>query len=178
MNTNNALETEIRELIKSLKLTAIVMEIFNDNISDPLADELLKYSYSKPYSILDLSTEEQQVYQVDRYKPILEFDSGKILAYDLKNSGFVFYSLEEGINNPECITWDGAFLEEVSIWWENEWSDKEIHFAGKNLGLKYTREIVQSLESIRDGAGPETFEAKDAWIKEMLETLNLKCKTE
>src|SRR5690606_37667788 len=95
----------------------------------------------------------------------------QIIAYDIWNSGFVSYLLEDQVDNPVCVTWDGAFLEEVSCWWENEWSDSDIVYVGKKLGLNDVEKVLKSLNSTPDGAGFATFTEKEAWISRMQKEL-------
>ncbi len=164
----NRLEKEVFELIRTLQLPELVLEIFNGNISDPEIDELMKYNYSKPESILELTDEERKTYQVDQYKPILNFNSYQILAYDVINKGFFLYDLEEDIDEPNLFTWDGVWLDEVSFWWENEWSDDEIRKVAKALNLKHVDEIIKSLEENDEEGTLSTFEEKDAWLNKMI----------
>ncbi|SRR5690606_9005303 len=164
----NRLEKEVFELIRTLQLPELVLEIFNGNISDPEIDELMKYNYSKPESILELTDEERKTYQVDQYKPILNFNSYQILAYDVTNKGFFLYDLEEDIDEPNLFTWDGVWLDEVSFWWENEWSDDEIRKVAKALNLKHVDEIIKSLEENDEEGTLSTFEEKDAWLNKMI----------
>lgn len=164
----NRLEKEVFELIRTLQLPELVLEIFNGNISDPEIDELMKYNYSKPESILELTDEERKTYQVDQYKPILNFNSYHILAYDVTNKGFFLYDLEEDIDEPNLFTWDGVWLDEVSFWWENEWSDDEIRKVAKALNLKHVDEIIKSLEENDEEGTLSTFEEKDAWLNKMI----------
>ena len=170
---NNNLEIEAIELIKSLNLPALVLEIYNENISDPELDELLKYDYSKPDSIFELDKEDQDSYEVDRYKPIFEMNHSQIIAYDTQKAGYILYNIEKDIDNPEYLTWGGVWLEEVSVWWENEWEDDEIIKAGKALGLQYTPQIVDELNQVNDGTGFSTTESKNKWLDEKKKAWNL-----
>lgn len=170
----NRLEKESLELIKSLKLPALVSEIFNGNISDPEIDELMKYNYHKADSIFDLSEEGREIYHVERFMPILEFNSSQVLAYDLLRSGFILYDLELGIENPHAYTWDGIWLDEVSFWWENEWEDDEIRKVAKALELKYVDDIIDSLEHNNEEGMLSTFEAKEAWLNKMINKYGLR----
>lgn len=174
MALNRISEKEIRELIKTLNLPKTVMEIFDEKITDEVVHDVLGEDYSRPYSILNLHPEAQEPYRLEQYKPILELRCSQIIAYDIRNDGFVSYFLEDGIENPVCLTWDGVFLEEVSFWWENEWSDKDILYIGKKLGLNHVDKLLESLNGTPDGAGFPTFEEKEAWVSRMLQELNRK----
>jgi len=174
MASRNVSEREIRELIRTLNLPETIMEIFDEKITDEAVRDALENDYSKPYSILDLHPSAQKLYRLEQYKPILELRCSQIIAYDIRNNGFVPYFLEDGIVEPVCLSWDGVFLEEVLYWWENEWSDKEMVYVGRKLGLNHVDKILESLNGTPDGAGFQTFEEKETWVDKMLKELNLK----
>ena len=174
MENSKITEAELHEWIQKLDLPPIILEIYNEKVSDPVFREELGYDYSKPYSILDLSPNEQEHYELDRYKPILEIRGSTILAFDTHRNGFILYSLEENIEEPNCFTWDGAFLDEVSFWFENEMSEEDIFHLGNLLNLKYTEEIIESLSEAEENDELSTFEEKDEWMEKVIKELKLR----
>ncbi len=167
-------EVELRELIHKLGLPKIVTDIYDENVSDDVFEEALGYEYSKPLSILDLSAEEQKTYRVDRFKPILELRSSDIIAYDTERKGFIGYGLEEEIEDPIVLNWDGVFLEEVVFWYESEFDEDSIMHLAELLNLKYAEEIIESLDEAGDNDELSTFEDQDVWMANMINKLNMR----
>ncbi|WP_293932568.1 hypothetical protein [Sphingobacterium sp. UBA6645] len=67
---NELTENELKALIHKLGLPKIVIDIYDENVSDDVFEEEIGDYYSKPLSILDLAAEEQMTYRADRFKPI------------------------------------------------------------------------------------------------------------
>jgi len=174
MATSPITETAVKDLIKKLNLAPIILEVFEEQIDDEIAMEELGESISKPYSIFALDSNEQEAYQVHRYIPILEIDSDRIIAYDLENKGFINYFLEEGIQSPTLLTFEGVFLEEMIAMFENEVSESDIIHIGKLLGFKHTESIVEDYLESEDNDGLSTFEKMDAWTEKTLDKYHLK----
>lgn len=174
MATSPISEVAVKELIKKLNLAPIILEIFEEQIDDEIAMEELGESISKPYSIFALDSNELEAYQVQRYIPILEIESDRIIAYDVENKGFINYSLEEGIQNPTLLTFEGAFLEELIAMFENEVSESDIIHIGKLFGFKHTEDVVEDYLESEDNDELSTFEEIDAWTEKTLDKYHLK----
>ena len=167
-------EVELRELIHKLGLPKIVTDIYDENVSDDVFEEEIGDSYSKPLSILDLSAEEQITYRVDRFKPILELRNYDIIAYDIERKGFIVYGLEEDIEDPIVLNWDGVFLYEVVFWYELELDEDSIMHLADLFNLQYAEEIVESLYEAEDNDEVSTFEDQDVWMANMINKLNMR----
>lgn len=174
MATSQITEAEVKDLIKKLNLAPILLEIFDEQIVDEIAMDEFRKRISKPYSIFTLDSNEQEAYQVQRFIPIFEFGSDRIIAYDLENKGFINYSLEEGIQSPTLLTFEGVFLEEMIAMFENEVSESDIIHIGKLLGFKHTESIVEDYLESEDNDGLSTFEEMDAWTEKTLDKYHLK----
>lgn len=167
-------EKYVRDLIIKLGLTDTIIEIYDEHISDEIIAEELGYSWSKPYSILELPAEDQQEYQVDKYIPLLSINSTQIIAYDLDGEGYIKYDVEQGLADLTCYTWDGVLLEELTFWWENEVEDEDIEHIAKKIGLKHYASILKSLEEHSEAGLLSTFEAQKIWFEKMYKEFNLK----
>jgi len=170
-------ESEIRKLIIDLKLSGIVLDLFNETCNDEVMEYGLHEDYVIPYAILELTKKQQDEYLVDRYKPILAYAHSTIFAYDSELNGFIVYDIEDKIvDKEECLTWDGIFVNEVLRWWENDVSNEDILYIGNLFGLKYTKEILDSIYSTTEGKGFPTFEDAYAWEEAMINQLNARIK--
>ncbi|MGM1430036.1 hypothetical protein ACS126_12320 [Sphingobacterium lactis] len=157
-------EKDLRALISSLQLPPVILEIYDENIKDPQVAEYFEETYFKPESILTLSAEEQKIYQTDRFVPLLEIDNSLIIAYDTERKGYIDYYLESDPMDSPLYTWDGVFLEQVTLWFEDEMEEDEILHLGKTLHLKHVPEILESLMEAEEDGELDTFEGKDQWM--------------
>lgn len=164
MSNKKITELDVRRLLGNVKFPPIINEIYNGKILDPIFKEELGYNYNKPDSIFNLDADVQLSYQTERFKPILEIGNSEIIAYDMQTNGFIKYFLEEGISDPTIFTWDGVFLEELTIWFENDLSEDHIHHLSDLLQLKYSRKIIQKFEEAENNNELSTFEEKEEWL--------------
>ena len=172
-NKNRLTEQQIEALIPQLGLSPNILNLFKGTCRDKVMKEhYFDEDYSKPESIFLMTKEEQDVFLIDRYKPILEYHE-KIYAYDTVLKGYITYTVEDEVLPLDyCYTWDGLFVPEILFWWEDEMEDEEIIHIGNYFGLKHTEEILQSIVYETDGKGFKTFEMTDNWEQRMLEKIN------
>jgi hypothetical protein len=158
---NKAVNFEtMRDLIIALNLSETVLELFDGNCKvDALQDD-----FKDPYAILCLSAEEQKHYLADRYKPILSFAFGEVIAYDIVSQKYVRYYIElfeEEFLEP--MSWDGTFVDTVIYWYESEYySDDEIINFCNLLGIKQIKTI---LGKIKQHEEEDTSLEWDEWLK-------------
>ncbi len=157
--------SQIETLIPTLNLSDTILTLFQGNCND---DIMKKHSfdknYSMPYEVFHLTKEQQDVYLIDRYKPILAYATEKIVAYDTKLKGFNQYYLEMGMQSADfCYTWDGIFISQILFWWEYEIPDSEILHIGNYFGLKHTEKILKSIYKDSNGKGFSSNELMTAW---------------
>jgi len=165
--------TDMRNLIVELGLPQTFLDMYDETCNDEILLREFHRDYTAPHAILSYLTKEQQNhYLIDRYKPILSYAHSTIFAYDTITKGFITYYIELMPDNPEYLTWDGLFIDEIIRWWEYEVSDKDILHIGKLFGLKYTKEILDSIYSTTDGNGFATSEKRDKWRSKMLDKIN------
>lgn len=151
---------EIRDLIVKLQLPPVVLELFDDNCSDEIMKKLfLDKDFVEPYYILGLTKEQQEYYKTDRYKPLLAWEPGRIIAYDINTNGFVVYSVELfREENLERLTWEGLFVSEILFLWEMERSDEDILYMGNLFGLENVSEMLESLNAKGERTYDPSFE--------------------
>ena len=131
---------QIRDLIIELNLPESIVELYDGNCKN--SD--LQYDFKDPYAILCLTKEQQDLYLVDRYKPILAYAFEKIFAYDIETKKYVKYSIEYfRKENLKPMPWDCLFIDILVMWWELERPDDEIVRYGKILGIKNIETIME-----------------------------------
>ena len=152
MSENVFLKNEIKKMIIDLQLPQIVLQLFNGNVIDKIANShFLSDKYKEPYTLFEIPLEQLYVaYKVDRYVPFLACHQSKIFAYDKLTKGFIAYSIEcFREDNLQRLTWDGLFVDEIIAWWEDEWSDEDIMHIGGLLKLKHTKQLIEDI-ALRD----------------------------
>lgn len=168
---------DIRNLILTLKLPQNVLDLFEGNCKDEIMkSHSFDKDYADPYMVLSLEKYQQDIYLVDRYKPVLAYASATIFAYDSKSEGYISYDIESGIEDSDkCLTWDGLFVREILRWWEYEISDEHIIYISNFFGLKHTEEILESINRTNDEDGFATFKEVEVWVNEMIEKIGGFC---
>lgn len=164
----------IRKLIPSLGLSPNILKLFEGNCND---ETMKRYSFDKdyadPYMVLTLQKDQQDVYLIERYKPILAYSNATIFAYDYKLKGFISYDIESNVEyHNECLTWDALFVGEILRWWEYEVVDNDILYIGAFFGLKYTQQILDSIKQTTNGKGFATGKELTKWENAMIEKIN------
>ncbi|PSK93529.1 hypothetical protein [Taibaiella chishuiensis] len=163
-------EVDVLECAVAAGLPDGIIRLLGARCDDPvLQQHRLHKDYACPYAITDLTKREQEVYAIDRFKPILAYAHATIFAYDTLKKGYVTYDIE---SEPDvaagCLTWDGVFVSEILRWWEYEIPDADIIYIGHYFGLHYTEQVLQSIYARTDGKGFPTYKALNAWEQEML----------
>ncbi|MCH2045934.1 MAG: hypothetical protein MK212_17590 [Saprospiraceae bacterium] len=161
MDTERLTEEDVLKLIDELKLPKIVKDLFLENEAVPIG---LENSYRPPTEYFLMTKKGQDYYQVDTIIPFL-CDGGfsKIYAYDTVQRGFLTFDIEtpDEINqNTRRFVWDGIFVADILRWWENEIKNEQILEYGKALDLKWTKEILTSIEEELDNS---TWENIQQW---------------
>lgn len=171
---------DIARLIPTLNLSPNVLELFQGNCNDEiLKRHFFDKDYADPYMVLTLQKDQQQVYLIDRYKPILAYASSTIFAYDSKLKGYISYDIESDVEpSRECLTWDGLFVSEILRWWEYEVGYEDILYIGSFFGLKHTKQILDSINNTTNGNGFSTGAALSLWQNAMIEKINCLVKRE
>lgn len=162
--------TEIAALIRSLQLPQTVSDLFAGTCTDAVMKRYaLDRVYTDPYKVLDLERFQQEIYLVDRYKPLLACVSDTIFAYDTVLRGYITYSIESKVTAmATCLSWDGLFITEIRRWWEQEISDEDILHIGGLFGLHATPHILNSIYETTDGAGFARLEDISRWEEQMI----------
>lgn len=162
----------IQTLIIALKLPPIILDLFNGTCTDNIVLRNLRQDYGEPYQIFCLTGLQQDSYFTDRYKPILSYTNSTIYAYDMVSKGYIKYSVELMNKNPEYFTWDGLFVRDILFWWELEISDEDILYIGNLFGLKYTKDILDSIYITHDKNGFTSFQDTELWASAMIAKIN------
>jgi len=138
---------DIRNIILSLKLPPVVMDLFNGTCTNERLKCLLGTRYQAPYLLLEIPLHQAvKQYKVDRYVPFLAVWQNIIFAYDGEKKGFVRYGIESfDADNLQLLTWEDLFLEEVIAWWELEWQEEDIIYMSDLFGLKQIEEVLREL---------------------------------
>lgn len=182
--TNQLTEEDVRELIIGLGLPKTVIELFDGTCKNETINKLnLSDAFSAPYFMFDLLRYQQDVYEVDRYIPILVKWNSSVYAYDLVKKGFIHYYIETDIDkNQPALTWEGIWLNEIQTLWEEKWidndnvyyTDDDIITAGELLGLTHMREIIDSINEVDEQNDNTGFVGNDSeeWQNRMIKRLN------
>lgn len=159
-------ENPTESLLASLPLSKNILKLYRgENEDKVIKEEGIDLQYGKPYEIDTLVQEE---YNYERYKPILS-SSDRNIAYDTMLGGYYSYPMEQDFEPQDfCYTWDGLFISDVLYWWESEISNDRIIHIGNYFGLKYSKEIVESIQRETNGKGFESQEHIDEWEQRML----------
>lgn len=164
--------SQVEELITKLNISQNILTIFRGLCNDEIMKKYyLHTDYSVP-EVLYLTKQEQDGFFIDRYLPILSRNE-KIFVYDHHLKGFNWYYLETGIENESyCYTWDALFIPEIVFWWESEISDDDILYIGKYMGLKYVKEILDSIYNTTGGKGFSTSKILENWEEKIMKEIN------
>ncbi|WP_312134676.1 hypothetical protein [Sphingobacterium sp.] len=87
---------------------------------------------------------------------------------------FIAYGLEEEIEDPIVLYWDGVFLYEVVFWYELELDEDSIMHLADLFNPKYAEEIVEGLYEAEENDEVSTFKAQDVWMANMINKLNMR----
>ncbi|MGI6153492.1 MAG: hypothetical protein ACOYJB_06660 [Christensenellaceae bacterium] len=155
---------KVRNIIIKLQLPQIVLELFDGKCNDEKAGRLLGSQYQRP---LRLFEQPGEAYKVDRYIPFLAVWQSVIFAYDTISQGFVRYSLERFCEAELVfLTWSGLMLKEIIGWWELEWPDEDIIFAGNLFGINDTEKLIREI-ALHNVAGLP-YNARAKWENDLL----------
>lgn len=160
MDTERLREEDVLKLINELELPKTIKDLFLKNEAVPMG---LENFYRPPTEYFLMTKKGQDYYQVDRIIPFL-CDAGfyKIYAYDTVQKAFLSFEIEmseaEFNQNTRRFTWDGIFVEDILAWWENEVENEQILEYGKALSLKWTKEILMSIEEELDNKTRENIQ--------------------
>jgi hypothetical protein len=170
-------QDDTRKLIIDLRLPRIILELFDENLTDDIANShFLSDEYKSPYSFFGNPMEHlKDNYRVDRYAPFLASYQSTFFAYDKVTKSFVSYGIEYfREENLERLTWDGLFIGKIISWWEDEWPEKDIiHVAGL-LSLKHTKELLEEIALRDENRGGLPYPASiDNWF-EWIKSLKMK----
>ena len=127
-DTNRITNKEVRELIVTLQLPPIVLDLFDGK---PEAHNLINHMFSPPKHITECMTrKEQDYYNIEQYMPIFEVsdDFLEVWFYDKINKGYIKYYPEDGLELTEykLFTWEGLFVYVILFWWQCEDTDEII----------------------------------------------------
>lgn len=174
LKNDKVTKEDIRMLIPALRLSGNVLDLFDGNCKDEIMKRhFFDKDYADPYMVITLSKLQQDVYLTDRYKPVLAYSGATVFAYDAKLNGYISYDIESDVEEQtECFTWDGLFVREVLRWWEYDISEADIIYIGNFFGLKYTKEILNSILETTDGKGFLTGKELTAWENSTIEKIN------
>lgn len=172
-HTDDTVNTLSESLLASLPLSKNIIKLYRGEIDDEvIKEECIDLQYGQPYDILSLDKEVQDKYNFDRYKPILSSSEHNI-AYDTKLGGYYRYDMEQGFEPQDfCYTWDGLFIRDILFWWESEISNDRIIHIGNYFGLKYSKEILESIERETNSKGFQTQELIKDWEQKILVQIN------
>ena|GEM_PF-839229 len=138
---------DIRNVILSLKLPPIMLDLFNETGINERLKCLSGTRYQAPYPLLEMPLHQAvKQYKVDRYIPFLAVWQDIIFAYDSEKKGFVRYGIESfDADNLQLLTWEDLLLEEVIAWWELEWQEEDIIYMSDLFCLKQIEEVLREL---------------------------------
>ncbi|UTW64560.1 hypothetical protein KFE98_10600 [bacterium SCSIO 12741] len=155
-------------------LPNVLLEIIKEEVSSSEFSRAFGTDYNAPYSILQLTEKEQQIYQTNRYQPIFSYSHSTIFAFDTELGGFIRYDVEDELDEKDIIvySWDGLFVNQILFWWECEIPDEEIISIGDYLGLNHTREILRSIYDKTNGNGFKTVDSASQWELEILKRID------
>lgn len=171
-NNNTITREDLRNVIVSLNLPSIILELYDGKCKDEIVLKYAIYNYGYPAKILDLNKDQQKHYLTERYCPILCYLEDTIFAYDQISKGYVTYSIEYFEDKSESLTWDGLFINEVLRWWENEIEDEDILYIGNLFGLKYTKEIISDIYTTSEMSKLSSFQDIFLWRNKLLDKIN------
>lgn len=146
-------KTEIRNILIEANLNSFVIALFDE------VEDLRNYNFYDCFRPANFITErfneeDKQKYNLDRYVFLFETmdDNLEFLVYDRELKGYIRYHIDEArpFSNYEVLTWDGTFVQQFVTWYEDDHTDDEILKICDLFGLKYGREM---LESIKENLG-------------------------
>lgn len=184
-DTEKITEQDMRDAIIRLKLPKVILELFDGTCTDEVITRLGlndSYTFTKPYAIINLQRFQQDHYLIERFTPLLAYRHGTIYAYDNLLNGFIKYYTELGPKegNYPVLTWDGIFIRNIYTLWEEKWSEKgdeyytdeDIIYVGNLLGLKHTKEILDSIILWDKNRNFSTYEGSEKWENKMINQHN------
>lgn len=165
---------DIISLIPTLGLSKNVLDLFEGKCEDEVMKRhFFDKDYADPYMVISLLKSQQDVYLVDRYKPIIAYSGATVFAYDSKLKGYISYDIESHVEQEEeCLTWDGLFVGEILRWWEYDVSEEDIIHIGDYFGLKHTKEILDSIITTTGGKGFSTGKEITVWENSIIDKIN------
>ncbi len=160
-DTERLKEKDVLSTIKKLGLPKTINDLFSENEE---SKRIGLNSYLRcPTEFFLMTRKEQDAYNVESIIPFLSDASFyKIYAYDNKKNGFLTFDIETpepNINqDSQRFTWDGLFVSDILFWWECKVDNNKIIEFGKALNLKWTREIIDSIENELDNNKTENID--------------------
>jgi len=150
MNPNGLRREEVLNELADLKIPDALNDIIRDTNQSKNSE--LNEHFRWPGEFFFMTKEEQIAYNAHCIIPFL-CDSSfyTIYAYDKIRKGFLTFDIE--VPEPEInhdhprFTWDGLFVSEILHWWQCEIENNTIIRFGEALNLKWTPQIIESIEN-------------------------------